>query len=184
MDMKTSISGRNIAKSMRQLARDAFAEYPNVGCVCVGVKNIGGRQASGRATDGGERQAFVALSGDAGRRVLRENLIETGGVGRDATSADVTGMLETMASTLAIYGSAKRGTAAIAQKETWLTHNCAESNLALFLYRQGVDFAGVVIASYETVGGSLSFKPLCHNCAQWVRQHFKVLVEFDSSVRT
>lgn len=184
MDMKTSISGKNVTKEMKQLAKETFAEYPGVGCVCVGVKNLGARQASGRGADSGTRQTFVAVSGDTGRKILRENLIDARAIVDSASAADVTGMLEAMAAQLVVYRSAKKGSAAVEKKESWLTHNCAESNLALYLYKQGVDFSSVVIASYQKVADTVSFKPLCHNCAQWVRQHFKVLAEFDASVIT
>lgn len=183
MKMKTSITGKNIAKEMKDLAKATFEAYPRVACVCVAVKHVGGRASSGRAIDGGTRHAYVAVSGATGRQVLRDNLIDERAANASLTIGELTGLLTTMAGTLNVYQSKKRGSTAIVQQESWVTHNCAESNLALFLYQLGVNHSQVVIASYEKTGDTVQYKPLCHNCAQWVRQRFKVLSEFDQQAK-
>ncbi len=178
--MKTSISGKNLIKEMRDVAKEYFAEYGNPSCVCVGVVGIGKSEASGRARDSQERTVFVGISGATGRTLLRETLNADGHGGGTLTNAQVIADLTLMADTeLNKYRSKKSGRA-ITQAENWTTHNCAESNMALYLLKNGRSFGKVTIASYQIDGGTISYKPLCKNCSQWVRQSFNVLDDFNS----
>jgi hypothetical protein len=183
MSMKTTISGKKIIQEMKQVAKEYFAAHANPSCVCVGVKQIGGRESSGRAKDGGERTVYVGISGDTGRALLRDTLNAENVDGGGWTTGDVTAALGVMASGLAVYRSKKNATAAVVQAENWTTHNCAESNLALYLYKNGVRASAITIASYEINGTTISYKALCHNCQQWCRQHFSVLDDFDAHTR-
>ena len=182
--MRTTISGKKIAEEMAKIAKDCFKERPNVGCVCVGVANIGRTAGKkNRQVDGQERDAFFAWSGDAGRAELRNALNEERVEGEDELSnANIVGMLEGMAKRLALYESARAGTS-INQVETWATHNCAESNLALYLERNGKNFSSITIASYEIRGSGVAYKPLCHNCQQWVRLYFNILQGYRAEVK-
>lgn len=178
--MTTTIHGKNIAKEMKGVAKEYLSTYPKAGCVCVGVRMHGGSKASGRAKSGGERHAYVGVSGDDGRKLLRTTLLAEGAVPPATTANGIVGMLTDMAGQLVEYRSKKDGSS-IRQVENWSTHNCAESNLALYLYKMGVDFKHVTLASYESSGSAVRFKPLCHNCQQWTRQHFSILPEYKSS---
>lgn len=185
MPMKTSIAGKSIISSMHDVAKEYFADpaYANVGCVTVGIKLGGARLKNGRVDDGGERVCYVGVSGAPGRTLLLASLIADGAVAANTTVAHVVGLLQVMAGTLVKYQSKKKSTV-VQQQENWATHNCAEANLALFLFKSGVDMSQVTIASYEKLGNQVRYKALCHNCAQWVRQSFKVLADFDAAVKT
>ncbi|WP_147443153.1 hypothetical protein [Corallococcus sp. AB011P] len=181
-NMATEISGKKITKEMRDLAESTFRVHPVAMCVCVGVRHTGGRKAKGRAVDGRARLAFAAINGKEGRIHLMDNLTvlqEFTGV----TAGTLTADLITMASSLNIYGSAKRGSKAIVQQAPWTTHNCAESNLALFIYKLGMRTHDFTIAAYGNNDGRIDFKAPCSNCAQWVRQHFKMLTEYEGSLQ-
>lgn len=181
------ISGKNMKDEMRRLAKEAFAEQPTASCVCVGVSTPGSRKASGRRTDGSKLQAYVAWSGNVGRAMLRdalraEGVLEEEDNGRANTR--VTSLLETMAARLKIYGSSTQGSAVV-HTESWVTHNCAESNLMLFLYQRGVNTKNVVIAAYSsTSSGSVTFKSLCQQCQQWVPHHMGILTEYNTYQKT
>jgi len=185
LPMKTSVSGKNIIKALHDVAAEYYAdpELAGAGCVTVGVKLGGARIKNARIDDGFERTCYVGVSGEAGRDLLRSNLVLDGAVAADTTRNDLVGLLQTMAGLLVKYQSSSKGTA-VRQQENWVAHNCAESNLALYLYKSGADMSQVTIASYEKAGNQVRYKPLCHNCAQWVRQHFKVLTGFDDAVKT
>ncbi|MCU1720298.1 hypothetical protein [Pseudomonas sp. 5P_5.1_Bac1] len=181
--MKTSITGKNVIKEMKDLAKGYFAEYGNPSCVCVGVSALGRTESSGRARDAQERKTFVGISGDTGRKLLRATLNAEGHGGGTLSAADVTARLTTMANQhLVTYRSRLTGPA-IVSAETWATHNCAEGNLALYLLMNGVRANVITIASYEIIGNSVQYKPLCKQCQQWVRQHFKVLEDFDAHTK-
>lgn len=181
--MQTTISGKKIENEMAKIAKDCFQEHPGAGCVCVGVANIGKSSGRGkRQVDGQQRHAFFAWSGTAGRSELRTTLNEERATSEpELSNADVAGLLQGMAGRLSLYGSARNGTA-IKQAETWITHNCAESNLALYLERNGKRFESITLASYETRGSGVAYKPLCKNCQQWVRLYFNMLQGYKSAV--
>ncbi|WP_207210023.1 hypothetical protein, partial [Tropicimonas sp. IMCC6043] len=154
--------------------------HGNVGCVTVGVARIGSSLGSSpRQVSGGTRHGYFALSGATGRAVLENALIGEGLATANTTAAEITGMLSGMAALLRQYRSKADGSA-VSQAENWSTHNCAESNLALYLFRLGKDMGKITIASYEQNGSTIDYKPLCRNCRQWVRQHFNVLDDFNA----
>jgi len=174
--MKTTIEGKKIVNSMSDVAKDVFKDYPKAACVVVGVK-IGGKLKDGRADDGGERQCFFSVNGDKGRTLLKDSLIDAKAIEAGMDNDQFNGLFTTMAAGLKVYRSKKDGSA-IVQREIWETHNCAESNLALFLFKTGVDLHQVTIAAYQKVGKSIEFKAMCAHCQQWVRQTFRVLEAF------
>lgn len=181
--MKTSITGKNVIKEMRDLAKEYFAEHKNPSCVCVGVASLGRTESSGRARDGHERKTYVGVSGETGRTLLRETLNSEGHGGGNLSKADVTTRLTAMANQHLVTYRSKQSGPAIVSAEMWATHNCAEGNLALYLLMNGVRADMVTIASYEIVGNSVQYKPLCKQCQQWVRQHFRVLEDFDAHTK-
>jgi hypothetical protein len=176
MEMLTEVSGRSLARAMRDLARDAFSEYPRVGCVCVGIK--AGAISSRRGSP-----AVVALSGDDGRDVLRHALQGIHALGAGATRRDVEGLLTVMASELVTYRSSTVGRA-VHRHEGWSTHNCAEANLALYIYKSGLSatLRSFIIASFELSGSTVGYKALCANCAQWCRNQFTILPEYEAAM--
>ncbi|RYH09843.1 hypothetical protein [Tropicimonas sp. IMCC6043] len=86
--MKIDITGKNVTKDMRKIARDCFAEHGNVGCVTVGVARIGSSLGSSpRQVSGGTRHGYFALSGATGRTVLENALIGEGLATANTTAA-------------------------------------------------------------------------------------------------
>jgi hypothetical protein len=150
--------------------------------MCVRWRREYRQSRNGRPGNGWqERTVYVAINGPAGRTLLRNMLNGEGHGGGTLTAAQITADLMLMADTeLQKYRSKKSGPA-ITQAENWTTHNCAESNMALYLLKNGISFGKITIASYEIAGTSISYKPLCNNCAQWVKQSFKVLADFNGN---
>lgn len=171
--MKETITGKNVPSDMKKIAKSYLQEH-GAGCVCVAVENLN-LGINGRTKDGGEHKCFVGVSGDAGRTLLR-NTFNADRIDNHNNwqRADIITSLQTMAANLVSYNSKSKGTA-IVQQENWSTHNCAESALALYLYKQGKQLNKYTIASYELNSGSVGFKPLCQNCAQWVQNQFHML---------
>jgi hypothetical protein len=180
--MKTTISGKNPIKEMKALAKDYFAEYGNPSCVCIGVALPGKANSSGRATDAFTRTAYVGISGVTGLDLLRDTLNAAGHGDGKLTRAHITANLTTMANQQLVKYRSKLSGPEIKKVEDWNTHNCAESKLALYLLMNGIRSNVITIASYEIVGSSVRYKALCKQCAQWVRQNFKVLDDYDSNV--
>jgi len=166
------ITGKEIAKEMKSVAKNVFKDNTPA-CVCVGVVGRLGGYKNQRATDGGQKQVYVGLSGETGRTLLRETL--------KVDRAKIISMLTTMADVQVKQYRSKKDGPAINQAEPWATHNCAESNLALYLITElGKNLRNITIASYQKVGDQVSYKPLCNNCAQWVKQNFHILQEYDA----
>lgn len=184
--MKTTISGKNIIKSMKAVAKEYLEDYNNPSCVTVGVVNVGKLESSGRTKKGGERTVYVGVSGATGRTLLRNTLIADGiqsPSGGVLTSTNVTNFLTDMANTALVKYRSKQDGPAINRAELWTTHNCAESNLALYLFKNGKDFGRITIASYERNNGAVQYKALCNNCKQWCEQTFQILGNFKDGTR-
>jgi hypothetical protein len=171
--MKETISGKMLLKEMKCVAKVHLEANQHVGCVCVGVKNMP-KLKDGRAEDGGERDCYVGMSGEVGRRNLLAAL--NGDVG-EWNMDQVKAGLELMVQDLVTFRSSKVGTA-VQKKELWTTHNCAESNLAYYLHKQGVQLRTITVASYQKVGTEVSYKPLCTNCAQWCSNQYNILEDY------
>jgi hypothetical protein len=171
--MKEFITGKSVSSNMKDIAKSYLQTY-SAGCVCVAVENLD-LGINGRTKNGGERSCFIGVSGPSGQKLLRDVFNEDRVDNHNHWQReDIITSLQTMAANLVTYNSKAKGTA-IVKQETWSTHNCAESAVALYLYKQGKQLKKYTIASYELKSGSVGFKPLCQNCSQWVKNHFNML---------
>jgi hypothetical protein len=154
-------NGKNLDSAMRAFAKDLFKnEFPKASCICIGVKlhNVEGNR---------HQKCVYARSGDDGRRDLVSSVPGMN------TPAEVGAAMGPMSSNLVSYRSATVGTSII-RKEPWTTHNCAESNLAFYVLKNGGQLGDYTIASFHMVGGTLDYFALCKNCAQWCQNSFRL----------
>jgi hypothetical protein len=167
--MEIDIEPDKLERNMRKAAKDLLTEH-KCACICIALKKPGAKKGAVRT--------YFGANGDTGRALLRTALNTENVDNRtDWTAAQVTAALSLMADNLVTYRSSKEGTA-IVQKANWATHNCAESNLALYLYKQGKQLKDFTLASYQLEGTTCTYKPLCNNCVQWCRNSFQILDDY------
>jgi hypothetical protein len=169
--VEIEIEPDKLERNMRKAAKDLLKEH-QCACICIALKMPGAKKGAVRA--------YFGANGDTGRTLLKAALNDGKVDNRtNWTTAEVTAALALMADNLVTYRSSKEGTA-IVKKANWATHNCAESNLSLYLYKQGKQLKDFTLASYQLEGESCTYKPLCDNCVQWCRNQYKILDDYEA----
>jgi hypothetical protein len=174
MGMEDRINiGQNLATAMRDKAKDLFKGWKGAaGCICVAVRT---------AVKKGENCVY-ARNGAQGLTDLRDALRGNGldlNADLDQTRAALIEFLKGAVK----FQSSEEGTV-VQQKEVWVTHNCAEAHVAVYLNQsKNANFKAYTIASYQKLDEQVVFKALCDNCAQWCQQNFTILDEYKAFLK-
>jgi len=173
--MREDITGKRIVHEMKGIARDTLKAY-NESCVTVGVRLERGDLNQGRAVTGGVRHCYYGISGRRGFQELKAALQRDGVLpeANQQASTELNTLLDLFCDTIVKYKSSTEGER-VQQREYWAVHNCAESRLALYLMKHGIQLRHITIASYGT---DHQFKAPCSHCAQWVQQNFQLLPDY------
>jgi cytidine deaminase len=204
--LEGEITSRNLIKSLKNEAKWFFNNFSDPSCVCIAIDIPYNKhqRKNGRLIENRVLKYYVGLSGKEGRKVLLDELRKQPIVIDKYTfknecdkystpkkhvncisnfnKSHLEIVLHSIADNVVDFRSKERGRA-IEKRESWTTHNCAESNLYAYLLLNGKmsHRNRYSIASFEKSSNNIDFKAPCSNCIQWIRDYFDVIEEYNRS---